>query len=95
MENGELWYRALHDDSITRFTRILSRSWKFHIHFPFSILHFPLTPRLLEQLCRLQAVILMGSHNGGVRHDPAQVKGRIAQNNIKMRLGLIVTHVTL
>ena len=49
----------------------------------------------LEQLCRLQAVILMGSHNGGVRHDPAQVKGRIAQNKIKMRLGLIVPNVTL
>ena len=37
----------------------------------------------------------MGSHNGGVRHDPAQVKGRIAQNKIKMRLGLIVPNVTL
>ena len=49
----------------------------------------------LEQLCRLQAVILMGSHNGGVRHDPAQVKGRIAQDKIKMRLGLIVPNVTL
>ena len=37
----------------------------------------------------------MGSHNGGVRHDPAQVKGRIAQDEIKMRLGLIVPNVTL
>ena len=37
----------------------------------------------------------MGSHNGGVRHDPAQVKGRIAQDKIKMRLGLIVPNVTL
>ena len=37
----------------------------------------------------------MGSHDGGVRHDPVQVKGRIAQNKIKMRLGLIVTNVTL
>ena len=37
----------------------------------------------------------MGSHDGGVRHDPAQVKGRIAQDNIKMRLWLIVPNVTL
>ena len=37
----------------------------------------------------------MGNHNGGVRHDPAQVKGRIAQDKIKMRLGLIVPNVTL
>ena len=37
----------------------------------------------------------MRSHNGGVRHDPAQVKGRIAQDNIKMRLRLIVPNVTL
>ena len=67
MENGELWYRALHDDSITRFTRILSRSWKFHIHFPFSILHFPLTPRLLEQLCRL--VDLLFGQTGIAEHE--------------------------
>ena len=37
----------------------------------------------------------MRSHNGGVRHDPAQVKGRIAQDKIKMHLGLIVPNVTL
>ena len=37
----------------------------------------------------------MGSHNSGIRHDPAQVKGRIAQDKIKMRLGLIVPNVTL
>ena len=37
----------------------------------------------------------MRRHNGGVRHDPAQVKGRIAQDKIKMHLGLIVPNVTL
>ena len=36
-------------------------------HFPFSILHFPLTPRLLEQLCRL--VDLLFGQTGIAEHE--------------------------
>ena len=49
----------------------------------------------LEELGGFQTVILMGRHDRTIRHDPAQVKGGIAQNVVKMSLGVIVSDIAL